>query len=156
MTLKSSIRATLTLRRHVDRGLVGLSLAHGTSIDRIVNLYKTSGPEIFHPLDFQISCFPAATDASSIEVKEIWQVLFNNTARGKSLLRVLEKFIPGNLLLSTLPSKVMVATFQLAAPGSTPPSWGPLIIDNFEGSPGAASTLYDAALSTGADLFSPL
>ena len=42
----------------------------------------------------------------------------------------------------------MVATFQLAAPQLSPSSWNPLVIDNFPGSPGADTHLYDAALST--------
>jgi hypothetical protein len=83
-----------------------------------VKLYQTSGAEIFHPLDIQLSCLGLAADASSMEVKELWQVLFNNTAPDKSLLHVLKYLIPGNPVLSTLPSKVMVATFKLGAAGS--------------------------------------
>ncbi len=129
-------------------GLIALGLAHGTEIASIVNLYQTSGAEIFHPLGVQFSCLGLTADASSMEVNELWQVLFNNTAPDKSLLHVLKHFIPGNPVLSTLPSKVMVATFQLGAAGSPGEPWRSLIIDNFEGSPGAACTLYDAALST--------
>jgi len=44
----------------------------------------------------------------------------------------------------------MVVTFQLADPLANPVSWSPLVIDNFEGSPGADTALYDAALSTSA------
>ena len=63
---------------------------------------------------------------------------------------MLKAFVPGNPQLSSLPNKVMVATFQLDGSGTTPGSWSPLVIDNFENSPGASSYLYDAALSTSA------
>ena len=133
-------------------GLIALGLAFGKSIDSVVSLYQKSGAKIFHPLGTHASClFSAAVESKSegtTDVKELWQVLFDNIGR-PSVRTVVEDFIPGNPKLSTLHNRVMVATMQLAHAG-TPPSWSPLVIDNLERSEGTDTFLYDAALSTSA------
>ena len=137
-------------------GLIALGLAHGKSIDQIVDLYKNCGPHVFKPLSIQSRCLFSGLDRLAADVltaadvedaRALWQVLFDNTGT-PSLRTVAEAFIPGNPLLSSLSNRVMVATFQLAAPQLSPSSWNPLVIDNFPGSPGANTYLYDAALST--------
>jgi uncharacterized protein len=142
-------------------GLIALGLAQGKSIDSVVDLYKQSGAQIFNPLNLQPQCILDAIHELSLEevgrpgalslssFRELWQVLFDNLG-DPSLHSVLEGFIPENPRLSSLASKVMVVTFQLADPQTKPASWSPLVIDNFEGSPGADTALYDAALSTAA------
>jgi uncharacterized protein len=82
------------------------------------------------------------------DIKEMWQVLFDDIG-DPSVRTVIESFIPGNPLLSSLASTVMVTTFQLGSL-KPPSSWMPMVIDNFVGSPGAGTSLYDAALSTSA------
>ena len=141
-------------------GLIALALAQGKSIDSIVELYATQGANIFNPLDLQLGCmFPEPGDFAIRDIektieadisglKELWQVLYDDIGN-PSLRTVIESFIPGNPLLSALPSNVMVPTFQLSD-SATPPSWSSLIIDNFPGSPGSSTYLYDAALSTAA------
>ena len=146
-------------------GLIALGLAHGKSIDQIVDLYKNCGPHVFKPLSIQSRCLFSGLDRLAADVltaadvedaRALWQVLFDN-AGTPSLRTVAEAFIPGNPLLSSLSNRVMVATFQLAAPQLSPSSWNPLVIDNFPGSPGANTYLYDAALSTtGGPSISPL
>jgi uncharacterized protein len=137
-------------------GLIALGLAHGKSIDQVVDLYKSCGPQVFSPLKIQPRCLFSAVDRLAAEVltaadvdgaRALWQVLFDNIGT-PSLRTVAEAFIPNNPLLSSLGNKVMVATFQLAAPQLSPTSWNPLVIDNFPGSPGADTHVYDAALST--------
>ena len=142
-------------------GLIALALAYGKSIDAVVNLYATEGAQIFNPLEIQLGCFVSQLENLSLpeavkleagtfqDVKEIWQVLYDDIGN-PSLRTVLESFVPGNPLLSALTSKVMVATFQLSAPQTNPPSWGPLVIDNLPDSQGGSTHLYDAALSTSA------
>lgn len=141
-------------------GLIALSLAQGKSIDDIVNLYANDAKYIFTPLGWQASCLlPSATDLGWLsDVKEFWQVLYDNIGT-QSVRSVIENFIPGNPLLSSLANNVMVATFQLDVDGSSSStmcenpskqSWRPLVIDNFAGSTGASTYLYDAALSTSA------
>lgn len=132
-------------------GLIALGLAQGKSIDDVVTLYANSGAQIFNPLGWQGSCMlPSATDLGGFsDVKELWQVLYDDIG-DPSVRTVVESFIPGNPLLSSLSNNVMVATFQLDDPQSATQSWNPLVIDNFEGSPGASTYLYDAALSTSA------
>jgi uncharacterized protein len=136
-------------------GLIALGLAQGKSIDSVVDLYATKGADIFNPLDIQWGCLASETaqqgdgvEAESLDPKSLFQVLFDNTG-DPSLLTVLENFVPGNPLLSSLANKVMVATFQLSD-SAIPPSWNPLVIDNFPGSAGSGTYLYDAALSTSA------
>ncbi len=142
-------------------GLIALALAQGQPIDSVFNLYATKGAQIFNPLDWLTHCMlPEAKErmlagATGLglggfwDVKEAWQVLYDDIG-DPSLLTVLENFIPGNPLLSSLPNRVMVATFQLSDSLTSPASWGPLVIDNLPGSPGGATHLYDAALSTSA------
>jgi uncharacterized protein len=132
-------------------GLIALALAYGKSIDDVVHLYKTEGSNIFNPLGIQGSCLlPSATDLGGFsDVKEFWQVLYDDIG-DPSVRTVVENFIPGNPVLSSVTNNVMVATFQLDDPQSTTKSWNPLVIDNFSGSPGADTYLYDAALSTSA------
>jgi predicted acylesterase/phospholipase RssA len=132
-------------------GLIALGLAYGKSIDSVVSLYQNSGAEIFYSLPIQPLCLSSAKGSitkGTRDMKELWQVLFDNTGK-PSVQSVVEQFIPGNPLLSSVPNKVMVATLQLAQEG-TPPNWSPLLIDNFEGSAGQGTFLYDAALSTSA------
>ena len=136
-------------------GLIALALAQGKSIDSVVELYATKAADIFNPLGLQWCCLaPEYAGKEGLgaagfpDPKELWQVLFDNTG-DPSLLTVLEDFVPGNPLLSSLPNKAMVATFQLSDSGN-PASWNPLVIDNFPGSAGAGTNLYDAALSTSA------
>lgn len=133
-------------------GLIALGLAQGKTIDSVVSLYQKSGAQIFSSLAIQPHCLLSTADrlqASSYDVKALWQVLFDDIG-APSLLTVLESFIPGNPLLSSFANKVMVATFQLGLSNSSSPNWSPLVIDNFEGSAGAKTHLYDAALSTSA------
>ncbi len=132
-------------------GLIALGLAQGKSIGDVVNLYATAGAEIFNPLGWQGHCMlPSATEIGGFsDVKEFWQVLYDDIG-DPSVRTVIENFIPGNPLLSSLSNNVMVVTFQLDDPQSSTQSWNPLVIDNFDGSPGANTYLYDAALSTSA------
>lgn len=138
-------------------GLIALGLAQGKSIDEVVQLYQNAGSQIFNPLGIQFTCAGAVAGGLPIEpadptgatAKELFQVLFDNLGT-PSLLTLLESFIPADPLLSALPSKVMVATLQLADPSANPASWKPLVIDNFDGSPGANTRLFDAALATSA------
>jgi len=135
-------------------GLIALALAQGKSIGDIVNLYATKAADIFTPADWQWwTCSPLNVDAGvaafDTGLKEAYQVLYDNIG-DPSLQTMLKAFVPGNPQLSSLPNKVMVATFQLDGSGTAPGSWSPLVIDNFENSPGASSYLYDAALSTSA------
>jgi patatin-like phospholipase/acyl hydrolase len=131
--------------------LIALSLAQGKSIDDVVNLYTNDARYIFTPLGWQGSCMlPSPTPVGGMsDVEELWQVLYDNIGT-QSVRSVVENFIPGNPLLSSLANTVMIATFQLNAPQTTLQSWNPLVIDNFAGSPGANTYLYDAALSTSA------
>jgi patatin-like phospholipase/acyl hydrolase len=133
-------------------GLIALGLAYGKNIDSVVSLYQSSGSQIFHPLGAQAHCLlSAAAKPSSndlADLKGLWQTLFDNIGK-PSVRTVVEEFIPGNPVLNSLPNKVMVVTLQLRAEG-TPPNWGPIVIDNLEGSDGADTFLYDAALSTSA------
>jgi len=135
-------------------GLIALALANGTSINDIVNLYDSAGDKIFYPLGVQLSCLVPRFDAAAAgvtsdlsDIKELAQVLYDDTGT-PSLQSVLEGFIP-NQQLSALNNKVMVTTFQLRDT-ATPPSWNSLVIDNFPGSAGSNTYLYDAALSTAA------
>jgi patatin-like phospholipase/acyl hydrolase len=135
-------------------GLIALALAYGSNINDIVNFYATQGSQIFHPLGTQAHCLLSAGDKLRSEgffdeIKEFWQVLYDNTGK-PSLQSAIQSFVPGNPLLSALPNKVAVATFQLSPPGSGTPQWTPLVIDNLPGSASAATYLYDAALSTSA------
>lgn len=141
-------------------GLIALGLAQGKTIDDVVNLYQNAGAQIFTPLSVQLTCAGAVAGCSSPapsnaatggtgSSKELFQSLFDNIG-DPSLLSVLIGFIPEDPVLSTLPSKVMVTTFQLADPHATPPAWNALTIDNFTGSPGADTRLFDAALATSA------
>jgi len=131
-------------------GLIALALANGTSIDSVVDLYANKAGDIFNPLGTQYLCMlPGKEGVTEVAVKELWQVLYDNIGETTSLRTVIESFIPGNPVLSSLSSKVMVATFQLSDSDS-PASWSPLVIDNFPGSAGASTYLYDAALSTSA------
>lgn len=128
-------------------GLIALALAFGKSIDSVVELYATAGKDIFNPLGIQPGCLlKEAPTAGLTEVKGLWQVLYDDIG-DPSVRTVIEKFVPGNPKLSSLPSNVMVTTFQLND-GNNPPSWNPLVIDNFAGSPGSNTDLYHAALST--------
>jgi hypothetical protein len=132
-------------------GLIALALAQGKSIDSIVDLYATAGKDIFCPASFQPGCLlgeAAGAAAGLADVKGLWQVLYDDIG-DPSVQSVIESFIPGNPLLSSLASNVMVTTFQLSD-SATPPSWNPLVIDNFAGSPGSSTYLWDAALSTSA------
>jgi uncharacterized protein len=132
-------------------GLIALALAQGKSIDSIVDLYATAGKDIFYPASFQPGCLlgeAAGAAAGLADVKGLWQVLYDDID-DPSVQSVIESFIPGNPLLSSLASNVMVTTFQLSD-SATPPSWNPLVIDNFAGSPGSSTYLWDAALSTSA------
>jgi uncharacterized protein len=136
-------------------GLIALALASGKSIDDIVTLYATKGADIFNPLDIQLGCFlpqpelaPRDVTSDLSDLKELTQVLYDDIG-DPSVRTVLEDFIPGNPQLSALKNNVMVTTFQLCDT-ATPPSWNSLVIDNFSGSPGASTYLYDAALSTAA------
>jgi uncharacterized protein len=132
-------------------GLIALALAQGKSIDSVVELYATAGKDIFYPASFQPGCLlPEAPGAAAglADVKGLWQVLYDDIG-DPSVQSVIESFIPGNPLLSSLTNNVMVTTFQLSD-SATPPSWNPLVIDNFPGSPGSGTYLYDAALSTSA------
>jgi uncharacterized protein len=133
-------------------GLIALGLAFGKTIDSIVSLYQNNGPLIFSPLSLQLQCvvsLPPAVESSVVDAKEFWQVLFDNIAN-PSVRTVIEDFIPGNPTLNSLPNKVMVTTFQLAASLATGTSWYPLIIDNLKNSSAGETFLYDAALSTSA------
>lgn len=142
-------------------GLIALSLAHGKSIGEIVDLYAHEGAKIFYPLDLQLRCmFPEpgdfaikdiekAIEADISGLKELWQVLYDDIG-DPSLQSVIENFIPGNPLLSSLPNRAMITTFQLRAPDANPISWRSLVIDSFPGSAGSDTYLYDAALSTAA------
>lgn len=143
-------------------GLIALALAQGKSIESIVDLYANQAADIFHSLDLQIKCiFPApgdfairdiekAIEADISGLKELWQVLYDDIGK-PSLRTVIESFIPGNPLLSSLnPNNAMVATFQLCDPAADPVSWNSLVIDSFPGSAGSSTYLYDAALSTAA------
>lgn len=133
-------------------GLIALGLAYGKSIDSVVSLYQSSGAQIFHPLGTQAHCLLSAAAKSNnndlTDIKGLRQTLFDNIGN-PSVRTVVEEFIPGNPVLSSLPNKVMVATLQLEADG-IPPNWRPLVIDNLEGSDGSDTFLYDAALSTSA------
>jgi patatin-like phospholipase/acyl hydrolase len=134
-------------------GLIALALASGINIDNIVKLYATKGSQIFYPLDIQRHCLPLAQEKLRVQglfdIKELWQVLYDNLGN-PSLQSVIKSFIPGNPLLSALPNKVAVATFQLSPTGPGPSQWTPLVIDNFSGSASSGTYLYDAALSTAA------
>jgi len=142
-------------------GLIALALAQGKTIDSIFNLYATQGGQIFKSLDWLVHCMglqakermlagaPGQGLGGFWDVKEAWQVLYDDIG-DPSLLTVLQSFIPGNPLLSSLPNQVMVATFQLSDSITSPASWGPLVIDNLPGSNGGATHLYEAALSTSA------
>jgi uncharacterized protein len=133
-------------------GLIALGLAYGQSIDNVVGLYRTKGKDIFSPLSVQAHCLlsrPSAIQGTSIDVKELWQVLYDDIAN-PSVKTVVENFIPGNPTLSSLPNKVMVTTLQLAASLTTGTSWSPLIIDNLPNSKAGNTFVYDAALSTSA------
>ncbi|MGJ5813440.1 patatin-like phospholipase family protein [Paludibaculum fermentans] len=141
-------------------GLIALGLAQGKSIDDVVTLYQNAGAQIFSPLGVQLTCAGAVAGCTSpiqndpangdtASAKELFQALFDNIG-DPSLLSVLEAFIPEDPVLSSLPSKVMVATFQLADPAANPAIWSPLVIDNFDGSAGANTRLFDAALATSA------
>jgi len=129
-------------------GLIALALAQGKSIDSIVDLYATAGKDIFYPAGFQPGCLLPSAAAALTDVKGLWQVLYDDIG-DPSVQSVIENFIPGNPLLSSLASNVMVTTFQLSD-SATPASWNPLVIDNYAGSPGSSTYLYDAALSTSA------
>jgi hypothetical protein len=133
-------------------GLIALGMAGGKTIDSVVDLYKQAGAQIFNPLAIQTGClFSAAARLQAGlpgDIKALWQVLFDDIGE-PSLRTVLESFIPGNPLLSSFANKVMVATFQLgSSDASSPTNWNPLVINNFAGSAGANTRLYDAALST--------
>ncbi|MBV8707642.1 MAG: patatin-like phospholipase family protein [Acidobacteriaceae bacterium] len=134
-------------------GLIALGLGQGKTIDSVVDLYKGSGAKIFSPLAIQPRCILSAADRAQAgtteDITALWQVLFDDIGE-PSLRTVLEGFIPGNPLLSSFANKVMVATFQLGLSNPSSPNWSPLVIDNFEGSAGANTHLYDAALSTSA------
>ena len=133
-------------------GLISLGLAYGKTIDSVVSLYKTNGANIFSPLSIQAHCLlsrPTAVQGSSLDVKEFWQVLYDDIGN-PSVKTVLQSFIPGNPTLSSLPNKVMVTTLQLAASLASGTSWSPLIIDNLKNSNAGATYVYDAALSTSA------
>jgi uncharacterized protein len=133
-------------------GLISLGLAYGKSIDSVVNLYKTNGANIFSPLSIQAHCLlsrPVAVQDSFLDVKEFWQVLYDDIG-SPSVKTVMESFIPGNPTLGSLPNKVMVTTLQLAASLSTGTAWSPLIIDNMKNSSAGSTFVYDAALSTSA------
>lgn len=138
-------------------GLIALGLAQGKSIDDVVTLYQNAGPQIFNPLRIQLSCAGAVaggvgdqpTDPTGSTAKELFQVLFDNIG-DPSLLSVLDAFIPDDPVLSTLPSKVMVTTLLLADQSASPASWNAFLIDNLDGSPGANTRLFDAALATSA------
>jgi uncharacterized protein len=132
-------------------GLIALALAQGKSIGSVVDLYANSAADIFTPLDTQWHC--RLPEAVSVEggpgINQWWQVLYDNIG-SPSLRTVLETFVPGNPLLSSLANKAMVATFQLSDTTANPQSWNSLVIDNFAGSDGSGTYLYDAALSTAA------
>jgi len=133
-------------------GLIALGLAYGKSIASIVSLYQNNGANIFSPLPLQLQCvvsLPKALESSAVDVKELWQVLFDDIGN-PSVRTVIENFIPGNPTLNSLPNKVMVTTLQLAASLATGIAWYPLIIDNLQNSPAGGTFLYDAALSTSA------
>ena len=132
-------------------GLIALGLAAGNSIDSVVQLYETNGPNIFAPLAIQSPCVQSLPKILQgyKSVAELYQVQFDDIGN-PSVRDVIENFIPGDPVLSSLSNKVMVTTFQLAATTTAGTSWTPLIIDNLDGSPGAPTKLYDAALSTSA------
>ncbi len=132
-------------------GLIALGLAAGNSIDSVVQLYETNGANIFAPLGVESPCVQSLPKILQgyKSVTELYQVQFDDIG-SPSVRDVIENFIPGDPVLSSLSNKVMVTTFQLAATTAAGTSWNPLIIDNLEGSPGASTKLYDAALSTSA------
>jgi uncharacterized protein len=133
-------------------GLIALALAYGKSVDDVVSLYRNSGAQIFTPLTGQAICVLSLSQtlrAATTGISGLWQALFNNTG-ATSVRSVVEDFIPGNPSLGSLPNKVLVTTFQLAAQLDTGTSWNPLVIDNLSGGNGGSTQLYDAALSTSA------
>ena len=133
-------------------GLIALGLAYGKNIDSVVELYQTSGSKIFTPSSVQAPCLssvPTILKDATSNLRELWQVLYDDIGV-QSVRSVIEDFIPGNPTLSSLPNRVMVATFQLAASLETGTSWNPLIIDNLDDSTAKETYLYDAALSTSA------
>jgi len=133
-------------------GLIALALAYGKSIDDVVDLYRNSGAQIFTPLKTQAICALSLSQTlknATASFAGLWQTLFNNTG-STSVRSVVEDFIPGNPALDSLPNKVLVTTFQLAAQLENGTSWNPLVIDNLSGGNGSSTQLYDAALSTSA------
>lgn len=132
-------------------GLIALGLAAGNTVDSVVDLYKTSGGDIFNPLMVQSPCVQALPTILKKykTITELYQVQYDDIA-DPSVRTVVEGFIPENKALSSLPNKVMVTTLQLAAELSTGTTWSPLIIDNVTDSSGASTYLWDAALSTSA------
>jgi len=133
-------------------GLIALGLAYGKDIRSVVELYRENGAHIFKPLPVQARCLLSLSQTvrdSTASIAALWQVLFDDIG-DPSVRTVIEKYIPGDPSLESLLSKVMVTTFQLAASLDAGISWNPLVIDNLEGSAGASTKLYDAALSTSA------
>ncbi len=133
-------------------GLIALALAYGKSVDDVVSLYQNSGAQIFTPLTGQAICVLSLSQAlksATASMTGLWQALFNNTG-ATSVRSVVENFIPDNPSLGSLPNKVLVTTFQLAAQVESGTSWNPLVIDNFSDASGGSTQLYDAALSTSA------
>src|ERR1700674_5740295 len=147
-------------------GIIALGLASGLDVSKIVNIYKTQGPVIFDPLDFQWNCLlPEERDArhaaeavadtatTLFRPSEFTQAKYNNIGP-RSLESVLQQYMPApGATLQSLAKSVLVPTFQLSNTSSASqplPQWTPVTLDNLPGSKTAQTTVLQAALSTSA------
>ena len=132
-------------------GLIALGLAAGNPIDSVVSLYENDGANIFSPIATQSTCIQSLPRflQGDKRLASLYQTQFDDIT-SPSVRDVVEAFIPNNPIMRDLPNNVMVTTLQMAAKLATGTSWNPLVIDNFDGSQGASTKVYDAALSTSA------
>lgn len=151
-------------------GIISIALAAGLPVDTVVGLYSNNCSSIFNPAESPASTFDeikgylyqllgskALAEAVALLAYagvEIPNNVFSARYKNASLISQLTTAINGSplgyntdTLISTIPAKVFVTTFQLDNGNN---QWQPISIDNLGTPSSNDSSLLEAALATSA------